>query len=112
MARKRRPFTPGTKDKLPVCGSGRSQQYEIVAEPKPPKAPKALLLLDMPHKGSSFPELVNLTKRLNKAFDKPALRCLQRKRKSTGEKTLEMTLALDRGRFYVTYAVPIRGKRP
>lgn len=110
MARKKRPFTPGTKDKFPVCGSGSKQQYEIIEEPKP-KPPKATALFDMPFRGSSFPELVSLAKRLNAVFNRSAWRSLDKRRKSTGEKRLEITLAVDRDRLYLTYALPVRGRR-
>jgi hypothetical protein len=110
MARKMRPFTPGTNDNFPMCGSGAKKQFEIIEEPKP-KPPKATALFDMPSRGSSFPELVSLTKRLNAVFNRFAWRHLDNKRKSTGEKRLEITMALDRDRFYLTYALPVRGRR-
>jgi hypothetical protein len=100
-------FTPGNGG-FPLCGRGKESQISV---PDPPKPPKAATLFHMPHSGSSFPELVALTKRLNAVFSRDAWRCLSQKRELIREKTLEITFAFDRGRLYLTYAIPVRKPR-
>jgi hypothetical protein len=47
----------------------------------------------------------------NAVVGKKAGELLRKKRESTGEKRLELTLALDRGWLYLTYSVPAGRRR-
>jgi hypothetical protein len=105
---KRRRYTPGGPRGYPVCGQGTGWQISL---PDPPKPPKKATLFDAPFRGSRFDELVALAERLNATFNRDAWRSLQKRRESTGEKRLEITLAFDRGRLYLTYALPVRKGR-
>jgi hypothetical protein len=102
-----RPYTPGGRG-LPICGQGKEKQIDLGITPT---LGALSVMLDEPPKGSSFPELVALTKRLNAVVSKKAGELLRKKRESTGEKRLELTLALDRGRLYLTYSVPVGRRR-
>jgi hypothetical protein len=72
--------------------------------------PKAFMLFDIapPKSGVYFPELARLSRKLNTAFQKDAWPALNRRRKEYGLKSLEVTLALVKGRLYITYARSVR----
>jgi len=119
MAKKKkrteRPFKPGDPDALdindviPTCGVGKEIQIDIHES----GSNNHLALFDIAPQDSGvhFPELAKLTRALNAVFDKGARPALKRRRRETGLKNLEVTLALVKGQLYITYARRVR-KRP
>src|SRR5690349_6458275 len=102
--RTERPFKPGDPDAmliddvLPQCGVGKETQIDIHVA-----ASGTLQLFDIAPQdsGARFPELVKLTRELNAVFNKTAKPALDRRRKATGLKTLEVTIALVQGELYI-----------
>ena len=111
-----RPFKPGDPDALdiedviPKCGVGKDDQYDIHEGPAPTRN---LQLFDIapPDSGAHFPELAKLTRELNAVFNKRAKPALARRRKQSGLKKLEVTLAFVKGHLYITYAHRVRKKK-
>ena len=105
--RTERPFKPGDPDAmliddvLPQCGVGKETQIDIHVA-----STGTLQLFDVatPASGAHFPELVKLTRELNAVFNRTAKPALARRRKESGVKTLEVTIALVKGELYITYA--------
>lgn len=111
--RTERPFKPGDPDALdindvlPQCGVGEETQIDIHF------TNNTLALFDVPpaDSGVYFPELAKLTRKLNTAFNAGARPALARRRREFGVKRLEVTIALVKGRLYITYARPVRKPR-
>ena len=111
--RTERPFKPGDPDAMliddviPQCGVGKETQIDIHVA-----ANNTLQLFDIaaPDSGAHFPELAKLTGELNAVFNKAAKPALDRRRRETGMKTLEVTIALVKGQLYITYARRVRKK--
>ena len=114
--RTERPFKPGNPDALdindviPVCGEGKEIQIDIHEAPGPSKN-LALFDIAPQDSGAHFPELAKLTRGLNAAFNKSVKPALARRRRETGMKTLEVTIALVKGQLYITYARRVRKRR-
>ena len=107
VKRTERPFKPGDpdgmlpEDLIPQCGTGKEKQIDIHVA-----STGTLQLFDPapPDSGAHFPELVKLTRQLNAVFNKTAKPALARRRRTTGLKNLEVTIALVKGQLYITYA--------
>jgi hypothetical protein len=101
--RKERPFRPAEDgpfpDSLPECGVGSQKQIDVHTK-----------LFDVAARNSSvyFPELAQLTGKLNAVFRREAGALLRKKQKEVGDKSIELTIALSKGGLYLTYAKPVR----
>jgi len=95
------PYLPGPNNP-PVCGAGKETQIDIHSS-----------LFDTPAASSPlyFRELVSLTRQLNTVFRRSSAVALRKKRKEWGIRSMQLTLALSRGRLYLVYAVPKRKRR-
>jgi hypothetical protein len=114
--RTERPFKPGNPDALdindviPVCGEGKEVQIDVHVVSA---STNNLALFDIApqNSGVHFPELAGVTRELNAVFNKRVKPALDRRRRETGIKKLEVTIALVKGQLYITYARRVR-KRP
>jgi hypothetical protein len=101
--RKERPFRPALDgpfpDSLPECGVGSDKQIDVHTK-----------LFDVAERDSGvyFPELAQLTKKLNAVFAREGRTLLRKKQRDLKDKTIELTIALSKGGLYLTYAKPVR----
>jgi hypothetical protein len=101
--RKERPFRPALDgpfpDSLPECGVGSDKQIDVHTK-----------LFDVAERDSGvyFPELAQLTKKLNAVFAREGRTLLRKKQRDLKDKTIELTIALSKGGLYLSYAKPVR----
>jgi hypothetical protein len=100
MASRKRPFWPAGGDSpylYPVCGVGPKIQYDQ----------HALVLFPLPPRGiPQYGELISLSRELNKVFKAKGMKILDREKKKSGIKDLQITVAEVKGNLCLSFVVP------
>jgi len=106
--RPKRPAGPDDPTWYDMCGEGNDMQMDIHPRRTTPTKPSDYQMFSIFKKGTRnyFPELVKVSKQINKILQKEAVPYLIKRQKKENIQSLEITIGFSQGHLYLTYAIP------